>query len=184
MKLVERVKVLGQDNKFEWSVDMVPAIRPAQVRDVHSLVDIDLKSYDYPWAVDKWRELAADTTCDILIASLRVEPIGMCVWQTSPDGKEGELLRLAVKPVYRECGIGSLLLATVELEVREKGLEKLVIIVPEVKCFPGHPDDVSQWLLVRRYRAGTPILKDHFSMYGSRCDGFKFTHTFTEDSDD
>lgn len=184
MKLVERVKVLGQGNKFEWSVNMIPAIRPAQVRDVHSLVDIDLKSYDYPWTIDKWRKLAADSTCDILLASLKAEPIGVCVWQKKPAKKEGELLRLAVKPAYRNLGVGSLLLCTVELEAKDNDLESMVIIVPEIKCFSGHPDDVSQWLLDHKYRAVTPILKDHFSMYGSRCDGFKFMHVFMGESDD
>lgn len=153
---------------------MIPATRLAQLSDMHSLVDIDIKGYDYPWPLERWRDLTEDPTCVIMLAILQVEPVGACVWQKKPAVKEGEILRLTTKPAYRERGIGSFLLQTVESEARENGLQEMVIIVPELKCFPGHPDDVSQWLLERGYRAVKPILTNHFCMYGNKCDGFKF----------
>ena len=163
---------------------MTPVVRLAQLKDIHSLVDIDLKSYVYPWSIDKWREFAADPTCVILLASLKVEPVGMCVWQKKLATKKGEILRLAVKPSHRCQGIGTLLLRNVETEAKENNLQEIVIIVPEINCFPSHPDDVSEWLLKQGYRAVTPILKNHFRMYGSHCDGFKFINSFVEESND
>jgi GNAT superfamily N-acetyltransferase len=153
---------------------MTPVIRLAQARDLHPLVDIDLKSYDYPWSVDKWRKFVTDPTCMILLASFKVEPVGMCIWQKKLAIKEAEILRIATKPAYRGKGAGIFLLHGVETGAKEHGLEKVTVIVPEIKCFPGYPDDVSQWLLNRGYKAITPILKDHFYMFGGRCDGFKF----------
>lgn len=163
---------------------MTPVIRLAQLRDIHSLVDIDLKGYVYPWSIDKWREIAADSTCIILLASFKVEPIGVCVWQKKPATKEGEILRLAVKPSHRCQGIGTLLLHNVETEAKENNLQEMVIVVPEINCFPGHPDDVSKWLLEQGYQAVTPILKNHFHMYGSYCDGFKFINSLVGEDND
>jgi len=158
---------------------MIPAIRTAQLKDIHSLVDIDLKGYDYPWSVNEWRKFAADPTCVTLIASLRAEPVGVCVWQKRPAIKEGEILKLATKLTYRCRGIGSLLLHEVETGAEENKLLEMVVIVPEIKCCPGQPDDVSQWLLKRGYKAVKPVLTNHFHMYGSHCDGFKFVNSFT-----
>ncbi|MHC4188381.1 MAG: GNAT family N-acetyltransferase [Planctomycetota bacterium] len=162
---------------------MIPAIRSAQVRDVNYLADIDLKSYDYPWPIDKWRRLAIDPTCVILLASFTVEPIGFCVWEKKPETKEATILRLATKPIYRSMGVASLLLEASECGAKENELQTMTFIIPEIKCFPGQPDDVSQWLLNRGYRAGPPILKDYFYMYGADCDGFIFTHSLTEKTD-
>lgn len=159
---------------------MLPAIRSAQAEDIHFLVDIDLKSYHYPWPINKWRKFAADPTCVIKLASIKAAPVSVCVWQKKPAIKEAEILRLATKPAYRCQGIGSLLLHAIEFEARENELQEISIIVPEIKCFPGHPDDVSHWLLERNYKAVTPILKNHFYMYGSHCDGFKFIHSIGE----
>lgn len=161
-------------------MNMIPAIRLAQTRDIHFLADIDLKSYDYPWTIDKWRKIAANPTCVIPLASIKVEPVSVCVWQKKPAIKEAEILRFATKPAYRNYGIGSLLLHTIEAAAREIELQEITIVVPEIKCFPGHPDDVSQWLLKHGYRAVTPILKDYFYMYGNHCDGFKFVHSIGE----
>jgi len=158
---------------------MVPATRLAQLSDIHSLVDIDIKGYDYPWPLEKWRSIVDDPTCIVTLAAIKIEPVGVCVWQKKPAIKEAEILRLTIKPAYRKRGVGSFLLRVIESEVRENGLQEMVVIVPELKCFPGHPDDVSQWLLDRGYRAVKPILTNHFCMYGSKCDGFKFASSVT-----
>ena len=158
----------------------VPSIRPAQTRDIHHLVDIDLKSYAYPLSVDGWRKLADDPTCVILIAAFKVAPVAVCVWQKKPAVKEGEILRLATKKKHRNLGAGSYLLKAAERGAKDYELDKVTIVVPEINCFPGHADDVSQWLLKREFQAVPPILKNRFYMYGQRCDGFKFEKVIGE----
>jgi GNAT superfamily N-acetyltransferase len=153
---------------------MTLSLRPALGNDINFLVDIDLKSYDYPWSIDKWQSLAFDPTCVIVLAIINVEPVGFVAWRKKTAIKEAEILRLAVKPAYRKCGVGSLLLSSVEITACESGLQEIVIIVPEVYCFPGHKNDVSQWLLARGFRAVAPIFKNYFDLYGSKVDGFKF----------
>lgn len=153
---------------------MIPSMRPANVGDINYLMDVDLKSYDYPWTLDEWRKYLEDLTCTTLLASYKVEPVSVCVWQNKPGIDEAEILKLATKPAYRNQGAGLFLVNAVIMAAADYKLSNISIIVPEIKCFPGHPDDVSQWLLNRGFHAIVPILKRHFRMYGARCDGFKF----------
>lgn len=153
---------------------MIPLLRPALGNDVNFLIDIDLKCYDYPWSVDEWRLLALNPACSVTLATINMEPVGFVAWGKVIAKKEAEILRLAVKPAYRNSGVGSLLLGSIEIEANEYGMQKIVLIVPEIHCFPNHRNDVSQWLLTRGYKATKPILKNHFDMYGSKVDGFKF----------
>jgi GNAT superfamily N-acetyltransferase len=147
---------------------MLPVIRGAQARDINYLIDIDIKSYHFPWSVGQWRKFAGGKMCSILLATIKAEPVAVCAWKKS--GKDAEILRLATKPAYRGLGAASLLLYTVE----STKLQKVSIIIPEINCFPGQPDDISAWLLSRGYQATVPILKDYFHMYGKHYDGFKF----------
>jgi N-acetylglutamate synthase-like GNAT family acetyltransferase len=155
---------------------MKPTIRHAQVRDVNSLLDIDLKGYDYPWTISKWREISNDAEFTLLIATLKVQPVSMCVWRWKVGSERAEIVKLATKPYYQGQGFATLLLNKVESDMRSAAVREAVITVPEIKCFPGHPDDVSAWLLARKYKPIKPVLKDEYCMYGSMCDGFQFAH--------
>jgi GNAT superfamily N-acetyltransferase len=158
---------------------MKPTIRQAQVRDVNSLLDIDLKGYDYPWTIAKWREISSDEDYTLLIATLKVQPVSMCVWRRKSGSDRAEIIKLSTKPYYQGQGFATLLLNKVERDMRSAAIKEAVITVPEIKCFPGHPDDVSAWLMARKYRPVKPILKDKYRMYGNMCDGFQFAHTLS-----
>jgi N-acetylglutamate synthase-like GNAT family acetyltransferase len=153
---------------------MKPTIRHAQVRDVNSLLDIDLKGYDYPWTISEWRDISNNEEYTLLIATLKGQPVSMCVWRHKAGDERAEVVKLATKPYYQGQGFATLLLKRVERDMRSAAVKEAVFIVPEIKCFPGHPDDVSAWLLGREYKPIKPILKDEYCMYGSKCDGFQF----------
>ena len=155
---------------------MIPEVRLAQARDIHYLADIDLKSYDYPWSLTRWREIGGDPTTAVMIAAIRADPVSMCVWRKQPNIKQAEILKLATKPTFRGRGIGTFLLLAGEEAMSAISSDKATIIVPEINCFPGHPDDVSSWLINRGYYVDLPILEGHFHMYGKQYDGFKFVH--------
>jgi len=152
---------------------IIPSLREARFTDINNLVDIDIKSYAYPWSLKQWRAVAVNPECHMTVATIKEEPIAVCAWQKNFEN-EAEILKLATKPAYRGRTIGTLLLHSVSLVAIEQGLKKVIIIVPEIKCFPGHIDDVSVWLLKRMFVAVKPILKNHFTMYGQPCDGYKF----------
>lgn len=158
---------------------MKPTIRHAQVTDLSSLLDIDLKGYDYPWTINKWRDVSNDEDYTLLIATLKVQPVSMCVWRRKPDSERAEIVKLATPPYYRGQGFATLLLNRAERDMRAAAVKEAVFTVPEIKCFPGHPDDVSAWLLARKYQPVKPILKDEYCMYGSMCDGFQFARVLS-----
>ena len=152
---------------------MIPSLRKAQITDINNMIDIDIKSYMYPWSLKQWRAVTIDPACDITVATIKMEPIAVCIWQKNSKN-EAEILKLATKPAYRGHAAGTLLLHSVSLAAVKQGLKRIIIIIPEINCFPGHPDDVSVWLLERMFTAVKPILKDRFIMYGQPCDGYKF----------
>jgi len=153
---------------------MEPIIRKFLDQDINYVMDIDLKSYFTPFTLDEWRAIADDATCELLVATCEGVPVGVVIWRKNRKEKEGEIVRLGVKPCERNSGIGSQLLEAVEYEALRVRLDKLYMVVPEVKCSPGDPDDVSVWLRVNGFRATLPIIPAVTQMYGRSIDGYRF----------
>ena len=151
---------------------MKPKIRPVTGADINYVRDIDLKSYTYPWDSEMWRKLANDKSCYIVISSLGFTPTGFIVWKVEEDACQ--VLRLGVKPHARNLGSGSALITHVEDWAIDHHLTNIYTLVPEINCFPGHPDDVSAWLLHRGFKATLPIIEDLAFLYGNLVDGYKF----------
>jgi GNAT superfamily N-acetyltransferase len=98
--------------------------------------------------------------------------VGFAIWRDAPD--EVTLEKIGVRPDSRNRGTGTKLLWHVVRQARNIGATQVTLLVPEINCFPGHPDDVSQWLLGRRFRTKAPIVKNYAFMYGQWVDGFQF----------
>lgn len=154
--------------------DRIPqtvSLRDGQPRDTNYLKDIDLKSYHYPWGGDKWK-LLDEKDHSVCLAIEALKPVGFVIWK----GEKALdcILRLAVKPQNRGRGIGTMLLDRVFSAARVKRFREISTVVPEIHCLPGHPDDVSQWLLAYGFLARPPIIKEYAQMYGELVDGFQF----------
>jgi len=147
-------------------------IRPGGDREVNLVKDLDLKSYHYPWDTEQWQATAGTDPAQWCLALLKGRPSGFAIWRMADD--EVNLLRLGVRPVSRRRGVGTELLWHVVKYGRTHGAKRVSMIVPEINCFPGHPDDVSDWLSKRRFRAEPPIVKEYAFMYGQWVDGFRF----------
>jgi len=157
------------------------SVRRGCNRDVNYVRDIDLKSYQYPWDYDQWKVVGESKTHHWCVAIKEAQPIGFAVWEDSPKGYADavKLLRLGVKPAYRGLGAGMQLLDYVLDYAEDSSFKRFLTIVPEIYCLPGHPDDVSEWLLHRGLHAVPPIVKEHAYMYGEWVDGFIFTTSLT-----
>jgi len=131
-------------------------------------MDIEIKSYEFPLAHENWRVYLTSPEVEVLVACVEAAPVGHIVL-----AMEGTILRLAVKPDFRRTNIGTRLLSRATDAAREFGLDMLQIVVPEVHCCPGHPDDVSAFLMANEYTA-TAIIEDYIFMYGQYIDGYKF----------
>jgi GNAT superfamily N-acetyltransferase len=147
---------------------MKASIRPATARDINYLMDIDLKCYEYPLDYSAWRVYITSPDIELLVATIEAAPIGFIVFTKT------EILRLAVKAAYRKEGTGSRLINNALDSARQAGGDKLDIIVPETSCLPGHPDDVSAFLMGNNFVAKPPIIEGIFEMYGRPVDGYCF----------
>jgi GNAT superfamily N-acetyltransferase len=146
--------------------------RASSDRDAHYLIDIDLKCFDYAWLPETWR--AVSKTCVACVATWNDTPIGMAIFGKTPDG-DIEILKIAVKPAYRNMGIARHLIYNCILYAREVHAFRLVMLVPEGQLRPGETGDISHWLCSLGFRAQTPLLQGYFIFYGQAEDGVIFT---------
>jgi len=161
-----------RDFKRSTRVPKEIVVRPGGDREVNLVKDLDLKSYHYPWGTEEWKKTVGKDPAKWCIAFLKSKPSGFAIWRDTES--EVDLLRIGVRPDSRKCGVGTELLWHVVKYARMHGMSRVVLTVPEINCFPGHPDDVSEWLLHRGFRATPPIVKEHTYMYGQWVDGFRF----------
>ena len=145
-------------------------IRQPVVSDVNYLMDIDIKCFENPWTVEKWRAICSDPQIFQLVATYYGSPVGFVIWERTPDVMN--ILRIGVKPSYRRNGVGEKLLRAVESSAYHLQLFRVTLLVPESLCCPGMPRDVSQWLLHKGARAGS-IVKG--PCLGYEEDAFLFT---------
>jgi len=150
-------------------------VRQVMPSDINYLTDIEIKCYEGAKGLDWWRETIKDPNKHAVIAAVHKVPVGFVVWHeaTRTSDRTAEVERLAVKPAFRRRGAGTKLLRDVVTGASIIGLTQLRIVVPESICFPGHPDDVSEWLGARQFSA-VRIIPDHFEAYGSKEDAFVF----------
>lgn len=161
-----------RDRKRGYGIPKALNVCPGGDRDVNLVKDLDLKCYHYPWTPKEWADTVGNDVAKWCLATIRDRPVGFAIWRQEKN--TGLLERIGVLPDSRKQGIGTELLRYVLRCVRNRGAPKLSLMVPEIHCCPGHPDDVSAWLLARGFRAEPPITPKYAYMYGQWVDGFCF----------
>lgn len=146
---------------------MIINIRKPKLGDLNYLLDIDLKCFEDSLSLEEWKIFLNDTSCNVLVGTLKGAPVGLIVW------KDSTILKLAVKPVYRHKGIGTKLLNSVENILIQHGYGQISIDVSESLCCPGKPIDVSSWLLSRKFKADK-IYKETAIFCGQKEDTIHF----------
>ncbi len=150
-------------------------IRQLKPGDINYLTDIEIKCYGDAQGLDWWRHVLQNLLQYTAAATVHQVPVGFIVWEKQEYNNKPVacIQRLAVKPAFRRRSIGTQLLRHAALASRTNGMPNLMIAVPESLCFPGHVDDVSQWLLKREFRA-VEVQKESFESYGHTEDVFVF----------
>lgn len=154
----------------------IPAnIRAVEPRDLNHLLDIDLKCFDYCWGAEDWRLIASAHEVQVLIAIWCGTPLGFVV--TEPQGKDDTkhlwMPKLAVKPTYRQKGIGTLLLSKAWERAVHLGLLKIIITVSETMCDPNRSFNSATWLTKMQFK-GVGVVQQFVKLYGQYEDGYKF----------
>jgi GNAT superfamily N-acetyltransferase len=151
---------------------MILATRPPTISDVNHLLDIDIKCFDDTLPIDQWREVCLDPDVSKLVGTWYNTPVGFVLW--SYRAQCVSVLRIGVKPEYRNKGVGTTLLQTAVIAARQCKAMSVDILVPESLCCPGSPGDVSQWLIAQNFRA-KEILKDVAVYCGNPEDAYLFS---------
>lgn len=93
-------------------------IGPAVYTDRASILDIDLKCFYRPWTEDLWDY--ATQNYYILVARCHGHVLGFSVYgNDSSKDRTVRLLKLGVKPIYRNHGVGTLLLHSSIAHIRQ-----------------------------------------------------------------
>lgn len=143
----------------------------ATAKDLATLRDIDIKTYFYPVPDDGWAHALVDSSCVVYMVRLGRHHIAYMI--VEPSKHNLRVHRLGVIRQYRGHGAAKMLLTKAEELRRATKSKALEVIVPEIHCLPGDPDDISLFLKFQGFKA-TGIKLDFFTMYGRKYDGFIF----------
>lgn len=151
--------------------------RPAEVVDISSLMNIDLKCFDYPWTQDMWRECPYNCS----VTAFAGTPVGLVAYTDKPLKFPGSdfvaaanavwIVKLGVKPEFRLRGMGSSLLDRVVDFAAYNQADKILTITPETDCYTRILNfDLNDWLQTRKFRA-QGLIHNCFTEYGEQTDG-------------
>lgn len=155
-----------------------PIIRLSRPNDLNRVTTLDLKCYPYPKNLKYWKEFfeGIGKTSKILVLERLNKAIGFTAWDMHSDKSTGEefatISRFGVMPEHRRKGFGTLMLEATQRHAELMGADYLHVIVPEIHCCPGDPDDVSEFLNVNAFNTTGAIDYGFDTMYGDKVDGF------------
>jgi hypothetical protein len=146
-------------------------INSVGVRDLGCMKDIDLKASIYPADAEAWAYAVVEGNCVNFGAYIGDKMVGFIL--TEQHENVLRILRLKVHPDFT-CSLAyESLVSKAESLARDLHVKRLTIVIPEIHCMPGDPDDQSVDLNAIGFMA-KGIVKDAFVMYGDTIDGFRF----------
>lgn len=161
-----------------------PIVRLTRPSDANVLNMLDLKCYPYPLSLDKWKALAGESgkkaKPKVVVCEVVRKPCGFAVWR-DVDENVARIVRLGVVPKCRKHGIGRLLLKKIIHHCQIERKDKLRVIVPDLHCQPGDPDDVSGFLSKHMFHTTGEVVDGFRFMYGDWRDGYVFERNIVHD---
>ena len=162
-----------------------PIIRLTRPNDDNSLSELDLKSYHYPLPLERWKELSRlagkPTEPKVVVVEVVRKPMAFAMWQ-EVDSDVTKILRLGVLPKARRHGIGRLLIKKIIVHSQAEKKDRLRIVLPDIHCLPGDPDDVSGFISKVGFNTTGEVITEHCYMYGEWRDGYVFERNIVHDS--
>jgi GNAT superfamily N-acetyltransferase len=161
-----------------------PVVRLTRPSDNNALADLDLKCYDYPYSNERWKELAGESGKKkkprVVVLEVLRKPAGYAVWNYL-DEDTAKIIRLGVKPGWRRKGLGSVLLGKIIHHSQIEKADKLQVIIPDIHCIKGDPDNVSGFLAKTNFTATGEVIEGYRYMYGEWRDGYVFERNIVHD---
>lgn len=148
-------------------------IRDGRCEDIVYLKDADLKCFVENWDSDTWGVVGANY--GVKVATVRGTVVGFAVFKRDEeDHRATHLMKLGVKPEFRNRGIGRELLKSVIQFARLINQQTLFTIIPEYMVNPEDPYDASVWLSKMGFRAVVPLVPEFCTHLGELQAGVRF----------
>ena len=171
------------DRKHEIQMSE-PVIRLTRLEDANVLSMLDLKSYPYPFTLERWKELTRESgkksKPKVVVCEILRKPCAFALWNLA-DEDTARLIRLGVIPRFRRNGIGRILMNKVKHHCQIERVDKIQVIIPDIHCQPGDPDDVSGFLSKTLFHTTGEVISDFRYMYGEWRDGYVFERNIVHD---
>lgn len=155
-----------------------PVIRLTRPSDINKLQALDLKCYHYPMPLKMWQEYVNGSgktgQARVVICEVFTTSAGFAMWNIAEDQESAQLLRIGVLPKFRRNGLGRLLVKSCIHDASRAKCERINVIVPDLHCDPGHPDDVSVFLGRVGFITTGKVIHSWRTMYGGWVDGYEF----------
>lgn len=158
--------------------------RTAVNPDLAHLRDLDLKCHEEsPQSAEWWAEMSENPNATCHVGCKSHVPVSMIVWEQQsfrlPSFSEKRstihIHKICVRKEFRKQRIASRLLAYAHEYARANSCPYMSVSVPEYRCNPDSPDDVSGWLKKLKFKASI-ILPEKISLYGCKYDRFLFIY--------
>lgn len=162
---------IGEPVRAALAAPAILRTRPAEITDIGGLMNTDLKCFDAPWPTDMWREcphkcslvsVGGNVAGFVVFTALQFIFPGSERYVTADDVW---IVRMGVKPEYRNKGLGSLLLDRVLDFADHNKARRIAGIVSENTVV-----DLRHWLTKRKFLAAG-IVNNCFTEYGDDTDG-------------
>lgn len=150
-------------------------IRPMKEGDSHHLINVDLKTSEFPFGFQDWQLLAHYfPEWKIMVACLDETPVGFAIVEMDKEDRTVRIHKLVAMADARKLGVDNAILHTIEYEATISGYQKVQLPTPTSSCRgPGDPYDISEWLKKNKYVCvGTE--ESMFEAYGENMDGYIF----------
>lgn len=145
-------------------------VRRATWLDQFRLYDIDNKSFDHVWDTETWLDWTKDDYHVIFVCEVDKVIAGFAACVILSDGVLIE--KIAVKNPYRLQGVSASLLVSIHRLSHEQEFPNVVsITVPETFVIPGHPEDITGWLVKAGFKMKPPFHPHFFEFNGGLVDG-------------
>lgn len=150
-------------------------IRRMREGDSHHLVNIDLKTSEFPYDFEDW-QLLGNYFQDwhIWVATDSQKPVAFAVVEIDENEHIARMHRIACLPEGKTIGIHNLLLMTLEGNYCQQKLKGIEMPVPHTMCMADNdPYNVSVWLKSHGYKCIRTV-PDMFDGYGKDIEGYIF----------
>ena len=150
---------------------MTTNVRIAMAKDLGKILDLDIKSQEYPYTLEELKEFVTDNNHVGFVASIGRRDIGyaLCMLHNQRLGT-----CVGVHPDFRNLGVSRSLMSKVSNYALQNGCHALQFAVPSYKIDdPYDPDYIGWWFESMELKAGS-VITDYFFRYGKAWDAYIF----------